>query len=116
MSEHKVPTLKEFTSPPRDPDRPVQPLDSPEGIEELKRFAAALITLNHDLNNPLAGIVGYLELAMTGKEPIPPDANEMLKNVQRSAELMEKVIQQLTQAKRRLQSSVDISAIEDGIE
>ncbi|HSG99172.1 MAG TPA: histidine kinase dimerization/phospho-acceptor domain-containing protein [candidate division Zixibacteria bacterium] len=91
---------------------PTTTCDSPEGLVELKRFAAALLELNHDLNNPLAGVVGYLELAMTSHDDLPEDTRKMLANVQKSADLLEKVIGRLTSAKRRLQTSVDISELE----
>ena len=116
MTERKAPTIKEFFAAPGDSEQNLNALDSPEGIEDLKRFASKLITLNHDLNNPLAGVVGYLELAMTSGDTLPPDTLEMLNNVQRSAELLQEVINRLTQAKRRLQASVDISQLEEGFE
>lgn len=86
-------------------------LDSPEGSAELRSFCAALLDLNHDLNNPLAGVIGYLELAMSREDDLTSKSMEMLGHVQASADKMNTLIQEFTVAKRRLQSTVDISSL-----
>ncbi len=89
------------------------PLNSPEGQACLKEFFSAQFELNHDLNNPLAGVVGYLELALTDSETIPARPLELLKNVQKCADRMDQLIQEYVKSKRRLQTTVDLSDVVD---
>jgi signal transduction histidine kinase len=89
------------------------PLNSPEGQACLKEFFSAQFELNHDLNNPLAGVVGYLELALTDSETIPARPLELLKNVQKCADRMDELIQEYVKSKRRLQTTVDLSDVVD---
>jgi signal transduction histidine kinase len=89
------------------------PLNSPEGQACLKEFFSAQFELNHDLNNPLAGIVGYLELALTDSDSIPKRPLELLRNVQKCADRMDELIQEYVKCKRRLQTTVDLSEVVD---
>jgi len=91
--------------------KPLVALNSPEGQACLKEFLGAQFELNHDLNNPLAGVVGYLELAMTGKDDIPERPLELLQNVQKCANRMDELIQEFVKSKRRLQNTVDLSDV-----
>ncbi len=93
--------------------RSLVPLNSVEGQACLKEFFSAQFELNHDLNNPLAGIVGYLELALTDSETIPTRPRELLKNVQKCADRMDELIQEYVKSKRRLQNTVDLSDVVD---
>ncbi len=108
----KTTTGSNSASSPMDNDeRQLFALDSPEGQECLKEFFSAQFELNHDLNNPLAGVVGYLELALTGKESIPERPKELLLNVQKCANRMDELIQEFVKSKRRLQEAVDLSDV-----
>lgn len=91
--------------------QPLVPLNSPEGQARLKEFLGAQFELNHDLNNPLAGVIGYLELALTDKDAIPERALELLQNVQKCANRMDELIQEFVKSKRRLQTTVDLSDV-----
>lgn len=84
-------------------------LNSPEGIEAVRKFAALLLELNHDLNNPLAGIIGYLDLALNSDHDIPEDLKSMLQSVQLSAEMMDKLIRKFAMAKQDLIAEVDFT-------
>lgn len=87
------------------------PLDSTIGAEELQRFVKELFTLNHDLNNPLAGVVGYTELALSDPETLPADIVSYLEKVQKSASMMQAIIERCAKAKHHLQSQVDVSSL-----
>lgn len=91
--------------------RPPVALNSPAGQECLKQFFRAQFELNHDLNNPLAGVVGYLELAMADADSIPPRAVELLRNAQKCANRIDELIQEFVKSKRHLQNTVDLSDV-----
>jgi YesN/AraC family two-component response regulator len=62
--------------------------------ERLKTIAAASVTLNHEINNPLTGIMGNLELLL---DDLPEDNEEIkkglkiaLENSQRIADVVKK--------------------------
>jgi len=104
-------TAAQNTTTAGEESKPLVPLNSAEGQACLKEFLGAQFELNHDLNNPLAGIVGYLELAMTGTDDIPERPLELLQNVQKCADRMDELIQEFVKSKRRLQNTVDLSDV-----
>ncbi|MBN4072372.1 hypothetical protein JYU03_00465 [bacterium AH-315-F03] len=87
-------------------------LDSPEGITRLKEFVRELYTLNHDLNNPLAGVIGYTELATSEPDILPTHIVDYLGKVQLSAAKLEAVIARASQAKYSLQEHVDVTELQ----
>ncbi len=87
------------------------PLEAPQAQEELQAFVGRLMTLNHDINNCLAGIIGYLELAMMDADSLPPKTVELLESVQKSAGMLESLVVGFSESKRNLQSKVDLSAL-----
>ena len=88
-------------------------LDSPEGIAELKKYVAATLSLNHDLNNPLAGVMGFLELAFGHKDNMEPNVLELLELVKKSADKLKERLEEFTEEKRRMRNKVDISNLEE---
>ena len=54
----------------------------------------------HEINNPLAGILGYSELLLHRK-PSPEKAHKYLKNIQQSAVLCQKIVQKLLAFSRK---------------
>lgn len=90
---------------------PLAPLDSQEGAAELQRFVKELFTLNHDLNNPLAGVVGYTELALSDPDSLPENIVDYLEKVQKSAGMMQEIIARCAEAKYHLQTQVDVTAL-----
>ncbi len=88
--------------------------DSPEAARAIASFAAKLIELNHDLNNPLAGVIGYLELALSSDEGVHEEVKSLLQSAQLSADMMNDLVKKLTGAKRALLSEVDFSPLLKG--
>ena len=85
---------------------------SPEGIAELKKYVAATLSLNHDLNNPLAGVMGFLELALVHKDKMEPKAYELLKLIEKSAVKLNECLIEFTEEKHKMRSKVDLSSLE----
>ena len=84
--------------------------ETPEAARAIAAFAAKLIELNHDLNNPLAGVIGYLELAMSSEEGVHEEVKCLLQSAQLSADMMNDLIKKLSVAKQELLSEVDFSS------
>lgn len=85
--------------------------DSPEAAPAIASFAAKLMNLNHDLNNPLAGVIGYLELAMSSDEGVHEEVKSLLESAQLAADMMNDLIKKLTEAKCVLLKEVDFSEL-----
>lgn len=111
MSE-TISTKKVSRANAEETSAPLHALDSPEGIAELKNYVAATLNLNHDLNNPLAGIMGFLELALGRADKMEPKVLELLKLVEKSAAKLNERLLEFTNEKRKMQDNVDISELE----
>ncbi|MFQ5606650.1 MAG: histidine kinase dimerization/phospho-acceptor domain-containing protein [Candidatus Zixiibacteriota bacterium] len=85
--------------------------ESPEGAAEISRFAAKLIETNHDLNNPLAGVIGYLELALSSEDGVHDEVKSLLQSAQLSAEMISSKVKRLSEAKLDLVRKVDLTSL-----
>ena len=80
-------------------------------LEKLKPLITRCLVLNHDINNPLAGIIGYTELLLSEDEPLTETQKESLNQIQVCAERIEKEINDLCDIKIELSEEVDINNI-----
>lgn len=85
--------------------------DSAEAAAAIANFAVKLIELNHDLNNPLAGVIGYLELAMSSDDGVSDDVKSLLESAQLSADMMNDLIKKLSDAKCELLKEVNFKPL-----
>ena len=76
----------------------------------LKPYIGHCLTLNHDLNNPLAGIIGYVEFILTD-ETISEDHRKFLNQVMTCAERMHQMINDLCEEKIALGEQIDLSSV-----
>jgi len=66
----------------------------------MKRFIGSLLTLNHDLNNSLAGVMGYLELVtLDHGSTLPPKTLDLIQAAQKSAQGLEELIRSFSKVK-----------------
>ncbi len=75
---------------------------------KLKPFIAESLTLNHDINNPLAGILGYAEYMLMDSAELTPEQRSNLEQVLECAERIEKIVTGLSDLKVRLATQMDI--------
>ncbi|MFZ5979233.1 MAG: histidine kinase dimerization/phospho-acceptor domain-containing protein [Candidatus Zixiibacteriota bacterium] len=80
-------------------------------LEQLKPLIKRCLHLNHDLNNPLTGIVGYVEFLLSGDEPLTSSQKEYLNQIAQCTERIEKEINDLCEIKIKLSEEIDISGI-----
>ncbi len=95
----------EHTETPRDLDKDL------EMFEILKPFIARCLTLNHDINNPLAGIVGYCEFLIEEQAQMTPDHREFVIQILRCVERIQVIIEKLSNDKIALSKQIDIPGL-----
>jgi len=79
----------------------------------LKPYIAMCLSLNHDLNNPLSGVVGFGELLLEEAEDWPASERETLQSMLECAERIRRILDDLSEAKIKLSEEIDLnSAIE----
>lgn len=84
-----------------------------EQFTALKPYIARCLQLNHELNNPLAGIIGYCDFLLETQADLPEDYKKYIKQILACAERMEKSIAGLTKAKDELRDKINLPSILD---
>ena len=80
-------------------------------IEQLKPYLGHCLTLNHDLNNPLAGIIGYTEFLQGESDQLSDEHKEFVDQIMTCAERMRRVLDNLSEEKIALSTKLDLSEI-----
>jgi len=78
---------------------------------ELKPYIARCLQLNHELNNPLAGIIGYCDFLLETNQNVPDEIVSYIKQILKCAERMEKTLQDLSQIKIKLNEKINLSTL-----
>ncbi len=80
-------------------------------IERLKPYLGHCLTLNHDLNNPLAGIIGYTEFLQEESNQLSDEHKEFVDQIMTCAERMKRVLENLCKEKIALSTGLDLSEV-----
>ncbi|MEE8431650.1 MAG: response regulator [Candidatus Desulfatibia sp.] len=83
--------------------------------EKLSAIGELLAGVVHEINNPLAGILGYSELLLL-KEPSPEKAHKYVKNIQQSAILCQRIVQKLLAFSRKQKPKREYVQVTDILE
>jgi signal transduction histidine kinase len=75
---------------------------------ELKPYIARCLQLNHELSNPLTGIIGYCDFLLETNQNIPDELLIYIKQILTCAERMEKILKNLSEAKVKLNEKIDL--------
>jgi signal transduction histidine kinase len=102
------------------------PIPNPSGeqvLEEelavyraIRPYIARCLSLNHEINNPLAGIIGYAEFLMEICDSLPPEHRRFVEQIMLSAERIQAITESLCQEKIALNEQVDIRALAKAFE
>lgn len=76
----------------------------------LKPYILRCLSLNHDINNPLAGIVGYCEFLLEDLENLTKDQVSYVKQIATCAERIKNEVESLCLDKIKLGEDVDFAA------
>ncbi len=80
-------------------------------FERLKPYLGHCLTLNHDLNNPLAGIIGYAEFLHEEADQLSDEHKEFVDQIMTCAERMRRVLDNLSEEKIALSAEMDLSEV-----
>jgi len=78
---------------------------------EIEPFLHKCLNINHDINNPLTGILGYGEFMLEEADTMPPEFVQQLKMVMECAERIRCIVDDLTEAKSAVCGHVDFKAL-----
>lgn len=85
-------------------------------FELLKPYLAHCLNLNHDLNNPLSGVVGYGELLIEETGDWTDSQRDTLSEMLKCAERMRQILEKLSEQKIELSQQVDLRAVMEKFE
>ena len=80
-------------------------------IERLKPYLGHCLTLNHDLNNPLAGIIGYAEFLQEEADQLSDEHKQFVDQIMKCAERIRRVLDNLSEEKIALSAELDLSEV-----
>ena len=82
--------------------------EAEEILALLKPFISRCLAINHDLNNSLAGIIGYTEFLLAEDEPLSENQREYIRQIMVCAERLEKEITALCNDKIELSGKINL--------
>jgi signal transduction histidine kinase len=82
-----------------------------EQFKALRPFLKRCFSLNHDINNPLAGILGYAEFMLTDGDSLTDEQRSNLDQIIKCAERIKTLIDNLSEAKAELEEQSDIDEL-----
>ena len=77
----------------------------------LRPYIGHCLALNHDINNPLAGVIGYTEFMLSETDQLSGTQKESLEQILECAERIQKEIEDLGDEKIALSEKVDMKLL-----
>ncbi|MBK7140684.1 MAG: hypothetical protein IPH75_01230 [bacterium] len=78
--------------------------------QTLKPYIGHCLTMNHDINNPLAGVLGYCEF-MLMDDDFPPSHRKHLEQIADCAERIKKLVEALCDDKIAMAEKIDLRKV-----
>lgn len=79
-------------------------------FRQIRPYIARCLTLNHEINNPLAGIVGYCEFLLGESDQLSESQRDYLNQIMICAERIRSTVSSLCEEKMALDTKVDVAA------
>lgn len=89
------------------------PTDDPALFEALKPYIGHCLSMNHDINNSLAGIIGYTEFLLMDSSTFSPQQKRQVEMIAKCAERIRLVVQNLCDEKIALAEKIDLRPVMD---
>lgn len=87
------------------------PTDDYHLWQKLKPYIGQCLTLNHEINNPLTALLGYIEIILTDSDKLTPSQIEYLEQIHQAAQKIQAVAQSLSREKIELAEKIDLRPI-----
>lgn len=84
-----------------------------EVYRAIKPYIAHCLTMNHEINNPLAGIIGYSEFLLEESESFTEDQVDYINKIITCADRIKNLVENLCEKKISLTEKVDMHSIVD---
>lgn len=88
----------------------LKPADDYAIWQVLKPYIGHCLTMNHDVNNPLAGVLGYCEFMLLDAD-LSPMQREHLEHIREAANRIRKIVESLSDDKIALAENIDLTAV-----
>ena len=79
----------------------------------LKPLLADCLTLNHEINNPLSGVLGYAEFMLMDGENLTEEQRQELQEIVTCAERIKKQVDRLGDIKTELSKKIDLRSVHE---
>ena len=77
----------------------------------LRPYIGRCLGLNHEVNNALAGIIGYAEFLSDGVGELTEEQQNCVSQILKSAERIEEIIEDLCRLKIKLSEEIDMQSV-----
>jgi len=84
-----------------------------ELLRKLKPFIRKCASIHHDLNNPLAGVLGYTEFILSDPDNLTDELKKDLAQIDKCANKMKGIIEDVAIAKGQLLDEIGPEALEE---
>lgn len=85
-------------------------------FQALRPYLAKCLRLNHELNNPLAGILGYTELLLMEKDTLSEDQLDNLMRIVECTKIMQSRLMDIANDKEALATQIDFEDLYENLE
>jgi hypothetical protein len=79
--------------------------------QKLRPYIGHCLTLNHEINNALTGLLGYIDLMLLTRDDLSPDQIEYLESIQSAAQKIKSATEQLSREKIELSEEIDLRPV-----
>jgi len=83
---------------------------------EIEPIIVRCLNLNHDINNPLTGIIGYGEFVLEAAASLPDDIRSHIEKIMECAGRVKKLVDELGDVKQELAERVNITRLVEKFE
>lgn len=79
--------------------------------QQLRPYIGHCLTLNHEVNNALTSLLGYIDLMLVDRSSLTADQIDHLENIQTAALRIKAAAEQLSSEKITLSEEIDLRSV-----